>query len=114
MPLRFDGERNGVDILLYICWEIPAKLVINDQLVKFSVKPYNPHLKIIPKHLDIISTMLEIIFPNYHYNIFLGDFKPEWNGVLSVISCDSYNLVNNFKQLTCFKNPRMLNTMILY
>ena len=88
-PFRFDRNRNGGEIMLYVREDIPAKLLSHDfpcaesfsveinlykkkSLIKSS---YNPRKNNIENHLDIISRSLHTLSTKYENIVPLGVFN---------------------------------------
>ena len=88
-PFRFDRNRNGGGIMLYVREDIPAKLLSHDfpcaesffvEINLYNKKwlincSYNPHKNNIENHLDIISRSLDTHSIKYENIILLGDFN---------------------------------------
>ena len=88
-PFRFDRNRNGGGIMLYVREDIPAKLLSHDFpcAESFFVEinlckkkwlincSYNPHKNNIENHLDIISRSLDTHSTKYENIVHLGDFN---------------------------------------
>ena len=86
---RFDRNRNGGGILLYVREDIPAKLLSHDfpSAESFFIEinlhkkkwliscSYNPHKSNIGKHLEVISRSLDTFPTKYENIILLGDFN---------------------------------------
>ena len=118
-PFRFDRNRNGGGILLYVREDIPAKLLshdfpsaesffidINLHKKKWLINcTYNPHKSNIGKHLDVISRSLDTFSTKYENIILLGDFNACVGDEALQSFCKSYSLHSLIKQPTCFKNP---------
>ena len=86
---RFDRNRNGGEITLYVREDIPAKLLghdfpcaenffveINLYKKKWLINcSYNPHKINTENHLDIISRSLDTHSTKYKNIVLLGDFN---------------------------------------
>ena len=64
---------------------------------------YNPHKNNIGSHLNVINKTLNTYYDKYE-NV-LGDFNAGIEETTMKSFCESYNLTNQIKQPTCFKNP---------
>ena len=118
-PFRFDRNKNGGGIMLYVREDIPARLLSHDFLnaESFFVEinlykkkwlincSYNHHKNNIGKHLDTISKSLDTYSTTYDNILILGDFNACVNDEVLGTFCKSYNLTSLIKQPTCFKNP---------
>ena len=116
---RFDRNKNGGGIMLYVREDIPAKLLSHDlpHAESFFVEiklfkknwlincSYNPHRNNIGKHLDIISRSLDTLSTKYENILILGDFNACVDDEDLKSFCKSYSLSSLIKQPTCFKNP---------
>ena len=118
-PFRFDRNKNGGGILLYVREDIPAKILSHDfpsaesffvEIILHKKKwlincSYNPNKNNIKNHLEIISKALDAFSTKYENIILLGDFNVCVDDETMRNFCNSYNLNNLIKQPTCFKNP---------
>ena len=102
-PFRFDSNRNGGGIMLYVREDISAKLLSHDfpcvEINLCKKMAYNllfqPAQKNIENHLDIIGRSLDTHSTKYEKIVLLGDFN-----------CKFYSFNNLIKQPICFKNPK--------
>ena len=118
-PFSYDRNGNGGGILLYVCENIPAKVIYCDfpssesffvginlhkkkWLINFS---YNPQKNNIGSHLNVITKTLDIYYGKYDNVVFLGDFNAGNKETTMKSFCESYNLTKLIKQPTCFKKP---------
>ena len=86
---RFDRNRNGAGIMIYVREDIPAKLLSHDfpsaesffiEINLYEKKwlincSYNPQESNIEKHFDIISRSLDALSTKYENIVLLGDFN---------------------------------------
>ena len=119
-PFRFDCNKNGGGILLYVRDDIPAKILSHDFLSaeSFFVETilhkkkwlincsYNPNKNNIKNHLEKIGKTLDAFSTKYQNIILLGDFNVCVDDETMGNFCNSYSLNSLIKQLTCFKNPK--------
>ena len=112
-PYRFDRNRNGGGITLYIREDTPSRLTEKklrnnseyffDEITLRKKKQllccsYNPHKNSISRReLDLHSS-------NYENFILLGDFNSEMTDTNLKDFCNLYLLKNLIKKPTCFKN----------
>ena len=118
-PFRFDRNRNGGGIILYVREDIPAKLLSHDfpsaesffieinlnkkkRLFNFSD---NPHKSNIGEHLVIISRSLDALSTEYENIMLLGDFNARVDDEALQTFCTFYSLHSLIKQPTYLKNP---------
>ena len=120
MPFRFDHNKNGGGILLYVRKDIPAQILSHDfpsaesffvEIILHKKKwfincSYNPNKNNIKNHLEIISKALDAFSTKYENIILLGDFNVCVDDETMGNFCNSYNLNSLIKQRTCFKNPK--------
>ena len=111
-PFSYDRNGNGGGILLYVCENIPAKVIYCDfpSSESFFVginlhKKNNPQKNNIGSHLNVITKTLDIYYGKYDNVVFLGDFNAGNKETTMKSFCESYNLTNLIKQPTCFKKP---------
>ena len=126
-PFRFDCNRNGGGIMLYVWEDIPAKLLSHDfpcaesffvEINLYKKKwlvncSYNPHKNNIENHLDIISSSLDTHSTKYENIVLLGDFNACVDDEALKTFCKSYSFNSLFKQPTCFKNPKSFSCIDL-
>ena len=88
-PFRFDRNKSGGGILLYVREDIPTKILSHDFLSaeSFFVEiilhkkkwlincSYNPHKNNIKHHLETISRTLDTFSTKYENILLLGDFN---------------------------------------
>ena len=88
-PFRFDRNKNGGGIMLYVREDIPAKLLSHDfpfaesffvQINLYKKKwlincSYYSHKNDLRKHLDTISKSLDTYSTKYENILILGDFN---------------------------------------
>ena len=86
---RFDHNKNGGEILLYVRKDIPAKILSHDfpsaesffvEIILHKKKwlihcSYNPNKNNIKNHLEIISKALDAFSTKYENIILLGGFN---------------------------------------
>ena len=118
-PFRFDRNRNGGRIMLYVREAIAARslnhdfpsaesffIEINLYKKKWLVNcSYNPHKGNIGKHFDIICRLLDALSNKQENIALLGDFNACVDGEALETFCKLYSLHTLIKQPTCFKNP---------
>ena len=118
MPFRFDHNKNGGGILLYVWEDIPTKILSHDfssaeiifrEIMLHKKKwlincSYNPNKNNNKNHLEIISTALDAFSTKYKNIIFLGDFSVCVDDETMRNFCNSYSLNSLLKQPTYFKN----------
>ena len=116
---RFDRNRNGGEIMLYVREDIPANLLSHDfssaesffiEIKLYKKKwlvncSYNPHKSNIRKHLGIISRSLDALSSKYENIVLLGDFNASADDDALQTFCKFHSLCSLIKQATCFKNP---------
>ena len=66
---------------------------------------YNPHKTMIKNHLATLSNFLDLHSSKYKKMLILGDFNIGIDEPHMKSFCETYNLTNLIKQLTCYKNP---------
>ena len=113
-PFRFDRNKRGGGIFLYVREDIPTKILSHDfpsaesffvEIILHKKKrlincSYNPHKNNIKYHLETISRTLDTFSTKYENVLLLGDFDEAMKNF-----CSSYCLNSLIKQPTCFKNP---------
>ena len=116
---RFDRNKNGRGILLYVWEDILAKILSHDfhsaesffvEIILHKKKwliisSYNPNKNNIKNHLEITSKALDAFSTKYENIILLGDFNLCVDDETMRNFCNSYSLNSLIKQPTCFKNP---------
>ena len=127
-PYRFDRNRNGGGIMLYIREGIPSRLIekklrnnneyffVDNNLRKkkwLLCCSYNPHKNSISTHIDFLRRELDLHSSNYENFILLGDFNSEMTDKNLKDFCNLYLLKNLIKKPTCFKNPENPKTIDL-
>ena len=127
-PYRFDRNRNGGGIMLYIREDIPSRLIekkLRNNSEYFFVEinlrkkkwllccSYNPHKNSISTHIDFLRRELDLHSSNYENFILLGDFNSEMTDANLKDFCNLYLLKNLIKKPTCFKNPENPKTIDL-
>ena len=119
-PYRFDRNRNGGGILLYIKSHIPSKEIPNTRLsnpsegffVEINLRKkkwliscsYIPNKTLIQNQLLEISNKLDLCSARYENVFIFGDFNTEPSESHMEDFCLNYNLSNLIKEPTCFKN----------
>ena len=118
-PFRFDRNKSGGGILLYVREDISTKILSHDfpSAERFFVEiilhkkkwlincSYNPHKNNINHHLETISRTLDTFSTKYENILLLGDFNTSVDDEAMKNVCSSYCLNSLIKQPTCFKNP---------
>ena len=108
-PFRFDRNKNGGGILLYIREDISAKILSHDfssaesffiEIILHKKKWFincscNPNKNNMKNHLEIISSALDVFSTKYENIILLGDFNVCVDDDTMRNSCNSYSL-NSF------------------
>ena len=127
-PYRFDRNRNGGGIMLYIREDIPSRLIekkLRNNSEYFFVEinlrkkrwllccSYNPHKNSISTHIDFLRRELDLHSSNYENFILLGDFNSEMTDKNLKDFCNLYLLKNLIKKPRCFKNPENPKTIDL-
>ena len=111
---RFDRNGSGGGILLYICEDIPSKLILTKMTIEgFFVEinlrkkkwvlccTYNPKTSLISKHLNEIGKSLDLLLSKYDNFMLIGGLNAEpTEGTLSDF-CEIYNLKHLTKDKTC-------------
>ena len=126
-PYRFDGNRNGGGIMLYIREDIVSRLIEkklrnNSEYVFVEINlrnkkwllccSYNSHKNSISTHIDFLRRELALPSSSYEDFISLGDFNSEMTDANLKDFCNLYLLKNLIKKPTCFKNPENPKTII--
>ena len=118
-PFRLDRDRHGGGILLYIREDIPAKLLLVENMptecffVEINLRKkkwllccsYNPHRNGIKHHLEVLGRDLDLYSSRYENIIVLGDLNVEKTDPSLDEFCVRYNLRSLIKEPTCYKNP---------
>ena len=105
-PFRFDRNKSGAGILLYVREDIPTKILRHDfpSAESFFVKiilhkkkwlincSYNPHKNNIKHHLETISRTLDTFSTKYENVLLLGDFNNCADDEAMKNFCSSYCL----------------------
>ena len=118
-PFRFDRNKNGGGILLFVGEDIPAKVLSHDfpstesffvEIILHKKKwlincSYNPTKNNIKNHLETISRALDTFSTKYENLVLLGDFNVCVDDENMKNFCNSYSLKSLIKQPTCYKNP---------
>ena len=91
-PYRYDRNRNGGGIMLYIRENIPSRLIEkklrnNSEYIFVEIDlrkkkwlaccSYNPHKNSISTHIDFLRRELDLHYSNYENFILLGGFNSE-------------------------------------
>ena len=119
-PFRFDRNRNGGRIMLYVQEDIPSKLLSHDfpcvesffvEINLYKKKwlincSYNRHKINIENHLDIISRSLDTHSTKYENIVLLGDFNACVDDEDLQTFCKSDFFNSLIKQPPCFENPK--------
>ena len=119
VPFRFDRNKNGGGILLYVRDDIPSKILsMNSNIEGFFVEinlhnkkrwllscSYNPKISQISSHLSELSKNTDIYLTKYDQLLFIGDFNAGIEDASMKNFCSSYNLRSMINKATCFKNP---------
>ena len=118
-PFRLDRNAYGGGLLFYIREDIPAKLILVEDLptecffIEINLRKkkwllccsYNPHRNNIKNHLEILGRNLDLYSSLYENIIVLGDFNVETTDPSMEDFCVRYNLNSLIKDPTCYKNP---------
>ena len=118
-PFRFDRNKSGCGILLYVRGDILTKILSHDfpsaesffvEIILHKKKwlinsSYNPHKNNIKHHLETISRTFDTFSTKYENVLLLGDFNTCVDDEAMKNFCSSYCLNSLIKQPTCFKNP---------
>ena len=118
-PFRYDRDRHGGGILLYVRDDIPSKLLsLNENIEGFFVEinlrnkkkwllsgSYNPKKAQITSHLAELSKNTDLYLTKYDQLLFLGDFNAGVEDSSVKEFCSSFNLTSMINKPTCFKNP---------
>ena len=116
---RFDRNKSGGGILLYVREDIPTKILRHDfpsaesffvEIILHKKKwlincSYNPHKNNIKHHLETLSRTLDTFSTKYENVLLLGDFNNCVDDEAMKNFCSSYCLNILIKQPTCFKTP---------
>ena len=128
-PFRFDRNKSGGGILLYVREHITTKILSHDfssaesffvEIILYKKKwlincSYNPHKNNIKHHLETISRTLDTFSTKYGNVLLLGDFNTCVDDEAMKTFCSSYCLNSLIKQATCFKNsenPRCIDLIL--
>ena len=117
-PFRFDRNRNGGGILLFVREDIPAKVLSHGfpstesffvEIILHKKKwlincSYNPTKNNIKNHLETISRALDTFSTKYENLVLLGDFNVCVDDENMKKFCNFYSLKSLIKQPTCYKN----------
>ena len=115
-PYRFDRNRKGDGILLYIRDDIPSNLIeskttIEGLLVEINLRKkwllcwcYNPKKPLISNHLKGIGNNPDLLSSKFDNYMLMGDFHAEPNKPAVSDFCEIFNSKNILKEKTCFKN----------
>ena len=127
-PYRFDRNRNGGGIMLYIREYIPSRLIENKLrnnseyfFVETNVRKkkwllccsYNPHKNSISTRIDFLERKIDLHSSNYENFILLGDFNSEMTDTNIKDFCNLYLLKGLIEKPPCFKNPENPKTIHL-
>ena len=117
-PYRFDRNKKGGGILLYIRDNIPSKLIeskmtIESLFVEINLRKkkwllccsYNPKKSLISNHLQEIGNNLDPLSSKFVNYLLMGDFNSEPNEPAISDFCEICNTKNIIKEKTSFKNP---------
>ena len=118
-PYKLDRDSKGGEIKSYIRKDILLNLLATDKepieslYVKLNIRnekylincSYNPHKTMIKNHLATLSNFLDLHSSKYKKMLILGDFNIGIDEPHMKSFCETYNLTNLIKQLTCYKNP---------
>ena len=113
---RFDHNKSGGGILLYVREDIRTKILSHDfpsaesffvEIILHKKKwlincSYNPHKNNIKHHLETISRTLDTFSTKYKNVSLLGDFNTCVDDEAMKNFCSSYCLNSLIKQPTCF------------
>ena len=104
-PYRFDRNGNGGGILVFICEDIPAKLIDSQMKIKgFFIElnirtnkwllscSYNPKYSQISHQSKEIGKDLDVLKSKYDNIILMGDFNAEPADTVVSDFCEIYNL----------------------
>ena len=126
-PYRLDCHSKCGGIILYIREDIPSNLLATDKeptesfYVELKLRnekclincSYNPHKIMIKSHLATLSNFLDLRSSKYKKMLIFGDFNAGINEPHMNSFCETYNLTNLMKQLTCHKNSDNLTCIDL-
>ena len=126
-PLRFDRDKNGRGIMLYIWKDIPATVSsqnfpsAENVFVEITLRKkkrlincsYNRNENNIKNHVESVSRILDALSTKYENALFLSNFSACVDDETLEDFCSSYCLKSLIKQLKCFKNPKNLRCMDL-
>ena len=115
---RFDRNKKGGGILLYIRDDIPSKLIeskmtIEGLFVEINLRKkkwllccsYNPKKSLISNHLQEIGNNLDLLSSKFDNYLLMSAFNAEPNEPAISDFCEIYNNKNIIKEKTCFENP---------
>ena len=119
-PFRLDRTGHGDGILLYVRKDIPSKKIIFTEILvdleiifveimihttKWHIGNfYNPNKNQISTQVSLLGKYLGHYLPSYDNVLLLGDFNSEMTENAMIDFCEIYNLKNEVKDPTCFKN----------
>ena len=115
-PFRFDRNKWGGGIILYLKEDIPAKawfrfcreffikIILHKRKWLFNCS-YNSHKNNIIKHLELISRSLDTFSMKYNNIILLWDFNVCFDDETTKSFWNSFCLESLIKQPAYFKNP---------
>ena len=129
MPDRFDSNRNGGGIMLYISEDIPSRLkekkVRNNAeyvFVEINLRKkkwllccsYNPHKNSISNHVDVLRRDYDIHSSSYENFLLLGDFNAEMTDPCLKEFCNLYLLKNLIKNQHVLKIQTIQKLLTYY
>ena len=118
-PYRFDRNRRGGGIMLYVREDKPSKLlsIENQPIEGFYIEinlrkkkwllcgTYNPYRNNIGTYLDSLTKNLALYSSAYDNYIDIDDFNIEADSKEITSFSDNFDLTGLVKEPTCYKNP---------
>ncbi len=129
-PCRYDRNRNGGGMLIYVRERAPVKELtplktpkdIECGIIEIDLKKqkwllitkYRPPSQAQQYFFDEIGKLLDHYCPHYENLILIGDFNCEVDGDVISNFVDNYNLNSLGRSPTCFKsdNPRCIDLIL--
>ena len=119
-PFRLDRNSNGRDIMLFVRWDVPAKLITSEtpsvQGLYIEVRlrkqrwfircSYNPNESIISQHVDALGKSMDLYSSTYENFILLNDFNARIGSELNQksVSDSAYSIKSVGFKVAIFRN----------
>ena len=120
IPYRLDRNSNGGGLLLYVCDDIPSKLLkvksdcnIESICVEVNLRKrnqfingsYNPNKSFLSQHLECLNRIIDEYSKLYQNLLFLRHFNASVSEKCLDDFCNLNGLTSLIQKPTCFKNP---------